>query len=380
MKKLPLIFTAFICAGLLNACSEAQYAAHVAKQIPISSDVKNKSVGHYKVGTPYKIAGRQYYPEEHFKFSEVGIASWYGPKFHGKKTANGEIFDKFELTAAHRTLQMPSIVRVTNLKNGRNIILRINDRGPFAHDRVIDLSERSAELLGFKNDGTTKVRIDVLEEASKQVASLALNKQSTRGFEVALNQNKTYLNNTKAEIRSAPIQTAQRAISGSYQANNVENNDVQIARASEAVERQALNTIEPAASNYGQSVSITPPTKPVYEPITTIELPPNKPTFDNTSREIQMAGLTSNSIMNVPSPLAKPNSFFVQAGSFQNEQNALSFSKKLAQYGDSRVYRTMVNNQPTFRVKLGPYDDNMTASRALETIQAKGTNGVIVTK
>jgi len=290
------------------------------------------------------------------------------------------IFDKFELTAAHRTLQMPSIVRVTNLKNGRNIILRINDRGPFAHDRVIDLSERSAELLGFKNDGTTKVRIDVLEEASKQVASLARNKQSTRGFEVALNQNKTYLNNTKAEIRSAPIQTAQRAISGSYQANNVENNGVQIARASEAVERQALNTIEPAASTYGQSVSITPPTKPVYEPITTIELPPNKPTFDNTSREIQMAGLTSNSIMNVPSPLAKPNSFFVQAGSFQNEQNALSFSKKLAQYGDSRVYRTMVNNQPTFRVKLGPYDDNMTASRALETIQATGTNGVIVTK
>lgn len=373
MKKLTLILTAFICAGVLNACSEAQYAAHVAKQIPISNDVKNKSIGHYKVGNPYKIAGRKYYPEERFKFSEVGIASWYGPQFHGKQTANGEIFDKFELTAAHRTLQMPSIVRVTNLKNGRNIIVRVNDRGPFAHDRVIDLSERSAELLGFKNDGTTKVRIDVLEDYSKKVAAMARNSQSTRGFEVALNQNKTHLA-SNVHLQPASIQTAQRITNGSYQPNNSDNTAVQVARASEAVERQMLNTIEPAASPFGQSVM--PPSKPRFDPITTMEIPSNKP---NPSA-IQLAGLNPNTSISAPSPLAKPNSFFVQAGSFQNEQNALSFSKKLAQYGDSRVYKTTVNNQPTFRVKLGPYDSNLQASRTLEDIQASGTNGVIVTK
>lgn len=372
MKKISLLFTTVLCASLLNACTEAQYAAHVAKQIPISSDVKNQSIGHYKVGRPYKIAGRKYYPEERFKFSEVGMASWYGPNFHGKQTANGEIFDKFELTAAHRTLQLPSIIRVTNLKNGRNIIARVNDRGPFAHDRVLDLSERSAELLGFKNDGTTKVRIDVLEDHSRKVASMARNKQSTRGYEVALNQNKTHIS-PKARPQLASSQIAQRAPRGSYSSNHAENTTIRVAQAPKKLERQPLNTIEPAASPYGRSV--TPPAKPRYEPITTMEIPANKP----NASAIEVAGLSNNTVIRAPSPIAKPNSFYVQAGSFQSEQNALSFSQKLSQYGQSRVYRANINNQTKFRVKLGPYDSNAQASQALETIQAGGNNGVIVT-
>lgn len=184
MKKLLLIIIASV---FTFACSEAKYVAHVAKQIPIPGEEKSKSIGHFKIGSPYTIKGRRYYPKESYNFSETGTASWYGPNFHGKQTANGEIFDKYELTAAHRTLQLPSIIRVTNTNNGRSIILRVNDRGPFAHDRVLDVSERAATLLGFKNDGTARVKIKVLPQESKQVAALAKAGRDTTGFEVALN-------------------------------------------------------------------------------------------------------------------------------------------------------------------------------------------------
>ncbi len=115
--------------------------------------------GIYKVGTPYQIGETWYYPAEQPNYDETGIASWYGPTFYGKQTANGEIFTAQDLTAAHRTLPMPVNVRVTNLENGRSLVLRVNDRGPYAKGRIIDVSERAAELLGFKIQGTARVRV-----------------------------------------------------------------------------------------------------------------------------------------------------------------------------------------------------------------------------
>jgi rare lipoprotein A len=115
--------------------------------------------GVYKLGEPYKVAGRWYYPQFDPNYDEVGIASWYGRDFHGQTTANGEIFDRHELTAAHPTLPLPSIVRVTNLANHREVELRVNDRGPFVGDRVIDLSQEAARELGFERQGLARVRI-----------------------------------------------------------------------------------------------------------------------------------------------------------------------------------------------------------------------------
>ena len=129
--------------------------------------------GYYKVGKPYQIAGLWYHPREDFNYVETGIASWYGPNFHGLATANGEIYDMEALTAAHRTLQMPSVVRVTNLDNGRSVVVRINDRGPFARDRIIDMSRRAAAALGFEQRGTANVRVEMLPEESRMVAELA---------------------------------------------------------------------------------------------------------------------------------------------------------------------------------------------------------------
>lgn len=123
--------------------------------------------GTYKVGNPYKILGKWYYPKEDYGYVETGVASWYGADFHAKYTANGEIYDMNTLTAAHRTLPLPSIVRVTNLENGRSLVLRVNDRGPFAKSRIIDISKRGAQLLGFQAQGTAKVKVELLEEESK---------------------------------------------------------------------------------------------------------------------------------------------------------------------------------------------------------------------
>ena len=121
--------------------------------------------GIYKIGTPYQIENLWYYPQEDATYDSTGTASWYGPKFNGRRTANGEIFDMDLLTAAHPTLPMPVRARVTNLENGRSVVVRVNDRGPFAKDREIDMSRRAAEVLGFKEQGTARVRVQYLGRA-----------------------------------------------------------------------------------------------------------------------------------------------------------------------------------------------------------------------
>lgn len=125
-------------------------------------DAPEKTTGTYKVGTPYKVNGTWYYPQEQPDYDETGLASWYGPTFHGKQTANGETFDQTTLTAAHKTLPMPVQVRVTNLENGKQLVLRVNDRGPFIRGRIIDVSAEAAQLLGFRAKGTAMVRVEYL--------------------------------------------------------------------------------------------------------------------------------------------------------------------------------------------------------------------------
>ncbi|MHA1547761.1 MAG: septal ring lytic transglycosylase RlpA family protein, partial [Alphaproteobacteria bacterium] len=124
-----------------------------------------KGGGRYHVGKPYRVAGRTYVPRDNPGYSATGLASWYGSAFHGRKTANGEVYDMNALSAAHPTLPLPSYVRVTNLENNRTVIVRVNDRGPFAHNRIIDLSKAAAELLGFQHKGTARVKVDFVQRA-----------------------------------------------------------------------------------------------------------------------------------------------------------------------------------------------------------------------
>ena len=123
------------------------------------------SSSHQKVGNPYSVSGQMYYPVREDNYDQIGIGSWYGPNFHGRATANGEIFDQNLMTAAHTTLPIPSIAEVTNLENGRSIIVRINDRGPFVDDRIIDLSRAAATELDYIGRGLARVRVRYLGPA-----------------------------------------------------------------------------------------------------------------------------------------------------------------------------------------------------------------------
>ena len=170
--KLNKIFTSLksqiilLIPFFLVGCSETTFLVNSAKRIGTWGDEPI-----YKIGTPYKINGKWYYPAVDYDYEEIGIASWYGPGFHGKKTANGEIFDQNKVSAAHRTLPMPSIVRVTNLDNGKVLPkVRVNDRGPFAGNRIIDLSKKAAQELGFVNTGIAKVKVEILENESREHA------------------------------------------------------------------------------------------------------------------------------------------------------------------------------------------------------------------
>ncbi len=156
------ILTLLVLASFLAACSASGSKMPADNVVPVGANG-----GYGKVGKPYKISGKWYYPAVDQAYDEVGIASWYGKQFHGKKTANGEIYNMNSLTAAHKTLPLPTNVKVTNLQNGRSIIVRVNDRGPFVGDRVIDLSRRAAQVLGFTNQGTTKVRVQVVDQYGK---------------------------------------------------------------------------------------------------------------------------------------------------------------------------------------------------------------------
>jgi rare lipoprotein A len=118
--------------------------------------------GHFKIGQPYKINGQWYYPEFVTEYDAIGVASWYGHSYHGRPTANGEVYDMYALTAAHPTLQLPSLVEVVNLENGRSLILRVNDRGPFVKNRLIDLSLAAARELGFERQGLAPVQVRYL--------------------------------------------------------------------------------------------------------------------------------------------------------------------------------------------------------------------------
>ena len=198
--------------ALITSCSETTFLINSAKKIGSWDEDPM-----YKIGDPYKINGKWYYPAVDYSYNEVGIASWYGPGFHGKKTANGEIFDQNKISAAHKTLPMPSIVRVTNLENG--IILeniRINDRGPFAGNRIIDLSKKAAEELGFVNNGVAKVRVEIMENESRIYAAKNSNPNKVR------KANKAKVE--KVEVKSLDNETNKTAMNQEIIQNNKNSN------------------------------------------------------------------------------------------------------------------------------------------------------------
>src|SRR5262245_16466382 len=165
-----------VCAGLLLAnCSSStskltsrvdpRYGVSASPRVVEPGQPVPKGGGVYRVGKPYQVAGRTYTPEENHHYRAEGLASWYGDDFHGRLTANGEVYDMNAISAAHPTMPMPSYARVTNLASGKSLIVRVNDRGPYHANREIDVSSKAAELLGFKGGGVTRVRVEYVGPA-----------------------------------------------------------------------------------------------------------------------------------------------------------------------------------------------------------------------
>ncbi len=328
----PIKFLISILAVLtLVACAETEFGANVAKQI--TKD--NRSQGGYKVGNPYLIDGQEYYPQENFNYSEVGIASWYGPGFHANSTANGERYDQYELTAAHRTLQMPSLVRVTNLDNGRSVVLRVNDRGPYSKGRIIDVSSRAADLLGFKGKGTAKVRVETLPTESRRIAEDARAGKDTRGYEIALN------NNPRPAQPNQPVTLYPSPTAVS----------VQIAGSEDTMAATRVASVE--------SVPLDP-----------ARLQPVQGHIAPDGRFMPSPVVTQQPVV--------ATSIYVQAGAFSESGNAERLSQQLSSFGTTRVYPTNVGGKSFFRVRVGPFQNVADADATLGQILSKGMNNAMI--
>lgn len=162
MKKSVSILLAITLLLSLAGCGKS----HPTRSAYASKSISSHG-GTYKTGKSYQVAGRWYHPMESAEgYNETGTASWYGSKFHGRKTSNGERYDMYAMSAAHKTLPLPTMVRVTNLDNGRSVVVRVNDRGPFVKNRLIDLSYAAARQLGYDKTGTAPVHVEVIGYAS----------------------------------------------------------------------------------------------------------------------------------------------------------------------------------------------------------------------
>ncbi len=199
---------------------DPKYGVSASERVVDSNEPVPKGGGFYRIGKPYVVGGRTYVPEENPNYKAEGIASWYGDDFHGRKTANGEVFDMTSITAAHPTLPIPSYVRVTNLKNHRSLVVRVNDRGPYANDRIIDLSVRAAKLLEFHGNGLARVRVEYVGKAplsgsddTKLAGTLRENGKTVDGRPTIVavaspkNYNRDYFDATPVAERRATVPT-----------------------------------------------------------------------------------------------------------------------------------------------------------------------------
>src|SRR6201987_3052395 len=201
----PVAACAALCFALANCANNShidpRYGVEPSARLVEPGAPVPKGGGVYRGGTPYIVSGRVYVPENNPHYRVDGVAAWYGSDFDGRSTANGEIFDAEAITAAHPTLPLPSYVRVSNLSNGRSLVVRVNDRGPYAGNRIIDVSQRAAYLLGFTVSGTAWVRVEYVGPAPIEGSDDRVLEASLRQDEPAPARGTTKL----AALRIVPV-------------------------------------------------------------------------------------------------------------------------------------------------------------------------------
>lgn len=317
---LALLSTALLIGG----CSEVNLLSYGAKKYHATQEQTSPTVdengidrGLPKLGKPYEVAGIWYYPKVDNSYDETGIASWYGEPFHGRKTANGAVYDMHKLTAAHKTLPLPTDVRVTNLENGRSIIVTVNDRGPFAHSRIIDLSYKGAQLLGMVEKGTAKVRVQVINGGNDLDQKIIAKPQTPI--------------NEQNNVAAAP------------QAKVVSN-------------------------------TLAPPPNITSAPLPEIQSLPAPAATTATATGTQVASTSAYSAPN-PTVSVSPitgSEIFIQAGAFIDYNNANILSARLSAMGPTKVSQVLVNGQDFYRVRVGPVQDIDKADQLLADLISTG--------
>jgi rare lipoprotein A len=347
-------------------------------------DTNQRPGGYYKVGSPYQIFGVWYYPVEDYNYAETGIASFYGGEtqgvnFHGRLTANGEIYDMNSLTAAHQTLPMPSLVRVTNLDNGRQMVLRVNDRGPFVRGRIIDVSRRSAQLLGFEQIGTAKVRVEVMPEESRAIKLAMLGVTPPRQDQVLVAA--ATRENVQSDALPAPLIPRQPSPSVAM---------VPVPPPTSAVvppppPPAILSPPAPAPAAPSDRIVLTPPPPP--RPGTArgdVYALPQAPTARPAPGAApQPAPPPPSSIGGLPAPpqqrppvsrevaalpveqqvrltpvvrqtQVRSSNIFISAGAYTNQTEAIRINSRLVKLGRSQIETVRFGPQVLYRVKIGP--------------------------
>ncbi|MCE3232741.1 MAG: rare lipoprotein [Rickettsiaceae bacterium] len=331
---------------------------------------KTSMTGVYKVGKPYTVAGATYTPKEQPTYDAVGMSSWYGSDFHGKKTANGATYDKNALTAAHNTLPLPSMVRVTNLENNKTLIVMINDRGPFTKGRIIDVSEKAAEILGYKDKGVAKVRVQFLPGQTKRLLSDMGIKQP------AFADTETAAVDTKVD--ATPLPAITKVTSTNPADDSVAPSNIKVASSS-----------TPESSLKAGNVKSDKAVKPIEikeisesDLIETEEGPAKVVEESDPQRAAAMA-VGATTIAGVTTVKAEPKEeaataeakttkkveqSFIQAGTYSLKANAQKAEKKLKPLGDVAIRPYKSGEKTFYRVRLGPIEDEKIAQSALKKV------------
>ncbi len=344
-----------------------------------------KGGGRYKIGSPYRINGKIYTPREVDRHNEQGMASWYGELFHGRRTANGEIYNMEALTAAHPTLPLPSYARVTNLRNGRSLVVRINDRGPYARDRVIDLSWAVASLLQMRASGTAPVRVEYLGLAplsgDDSYERSVLARQSWAGPRVAY---------SSSPGKAIQLQRT-AAATGTYSvARDQKTASVAALSATKATVGPSGLPLTPpphAARAIPSGVKaialsqVTPKDRIEKQPLANTALQRNmrahkndtEPSVKTASAQARPADRHNNS-----QATQAPSGVFVEAGVFRKKPLADELAQILSEIAPASVEPTTIGELPVHRVRLGPFPNTQAAHTAAERVRKAGLKGAYV--
>lgn len=312
---------------------------------------------------PYTIQGVKYTPQDHYDYEEHGVASWYGPGFHKRPTSCGSIYDMHSLTAAHKTLPIPSVVEVTNVDTGKNLVVVVNDRGPFVDDRIIDLSKRAAQELGTHNKGLGKVRVRALPEESKALAAY-LKQYGRYGIDPSGRKwDDIYF----------------QEIAGKTPSQDMMEQDPQIREAVLRSDDEYKPTLKPAVYRPElqvakvQNLTFTHDEEAIFEDMLA-EKPKAKAKKTQQHRKDEDIIIEDLSQSAPKQKIRSNTGHFIQVGNYVQKTNADKAGSILRKHGKTAVTRDNKSGN-MYTVKMGPYTDQRQAQKMLKQISAEGHHG-----